>query len=152
MSDAPRADSWKVLAKMAGNPGAFAASGAVASAAASCILRNQLLHGISTTEQLANLGRIVGPEAIAAAIEPMAGFEIQHLIANITGRTHADGALEAKAARRLLLSIAQGERQEPPISPALPKAPSRTLRRHHFSGASRQGRDGNLMPPKASTA
>ncbi len=152
MSDALRADSWRLLAKIVSNPGAFAASGAVASAAASGILRNQLLHGISTAEQLADLGRIVGTEAIVAAIEPMAGFEIQHVIANITARTHADGALEAKAARRLLLSIARGACQEVPAASVLPKSPSRTLRRHHFSGASRQSRDGNLMPPKASMA
>lgn len=152
MSDAPRADSWKILAKIASNPRAFGASGAVASAAVSGILRNQLLHGISTAEQLADLGRIVGTEAIVAAIEPMAGFEIQHVIANITARGHADGALEAKAARRLLLSIAQGTCQELPGALALPKPPGRTLRRHHFSGASRLGRDGNLMPPNASTA
>ncbi len=37
MPDAPRADAWKLLAKIAANPAAFAASGAVASATGASI-------------------------------------------------------------------------------------------------------------------
>lgn len=143
MHDAPRADPWTLLAKIAANPSAFAASGAVAAAAATGIMRNQLLHGTHSLTQLGELGRALGADRLTAAIQLLAGFEVQHVLTNIGGRGQSDGALETHAARRLLLRLAQGD--EAPPAPPPPKPPTRTLHRHHFSGA-RRTRDGNLQP------
>ncbi len=147
MPDAPRADAWKLLAKIAANPAAFAASGAVASATGASILRNQLLHGVMSISQLTELSAIVGEEALSAAIHVLAGFEIQHVLTNISAGGRSNGALECEAARRLLLGLAAGIDTFPMTAAAqAPKPAMRTLRRHYFSGASRQ-RDRNLQPP-----
>lgn len=55
---------------------------------------------------------------------------------------------------RVLIANSTTDRDNLPRSLAAeaPRSPGRTLRRHHFSGASRLGRDGNLMSPNANTA
>lgn len=138
-------DGWTLLARIAANPQAFSACDTTAALSSLLLLRSQLVQGVSSRADLAELAAVVGAAAMTEVIDNLAGYEALRVVENIGGDAALGANRGAAAARRWLLDcLAHPEASTPSETPLheaetfiAPPAASRALRRHRAMGARR---------------
>lgn len=144
-------NGWTLLARIAANPGTFHACDTTAALSALLLLRSQLVQGVSSGKDLAELASVVGDAAMREVINNLASYEALRVVDNIGASHLLVGSRGAAAARRCLLACLE-DPEHLPAEPAAPSAKtsahaneafvapplaSRALRRHRAMGARR---------------
>jgi len=138
----PHTDGWTLIARMAAHKQRFNACTAMAQSAALLLLRNQLMTGVRTVDELRGVTEAVGDNVMTGAIGAMAAYEVRRVLNNVAPGGDA-GSLSPGDARRALAQLAclgaapaQGESSES----AVVFEPTRPLRNHKAMGARRRER------------
>jgi len=132
---AQQIDGWALLARIASRRDQFSACEQTAALAASLLLRNQLVRGVSSETQFQALAETVGSQVMLEVIRDLAGYEAARVLRNMQPPDRPAERLSPDAARRRLSELAQqGGGDTPSVTLA---EPVRTLRRHRSLGARR---------------
>ena len=119
-------DGWRLLARIAARPDAFASCETTARLAALLLIRTQLVQGIVNKRDFLVLARSIGEETMAEVLDNLASYEALRIADNVGWQ--AAGARSAAAARRWLIGCLQA---------AGDAATSQRLRHHRAMGATR---------------
>ncbi len=122
-------DGWRLLARIAARPDAFAGCETTARLAALLLIRTQLVQGIVNKRDFLLLARSIGEEAMAEVIDNLANYEALRVADNVGW--DAPGARTAATARRWLIGCLQS------AADATTAQPRQNLRRHRAMGATR---------------
>jgi len=122
-------DGWRLLARIAARPDAFAGCETTARLAALLLIRTQLVQGVVNKRDFLVLARSIGEETMAEVLDNLASYEALRIADNVGWE--AAGARSAAAARRWLIGCLHGE------SSAVASQPRECLRRHRAMGATR---------------
>src|SRR5262245_15474730 len=98
-------DGWRLLARIAARPDAFAGCETTARLAALLLIRTQLVQGVVNKRDFLLLARSIGEEAMAEVIDNLANYEALRVADN--GGWEASGARTAATARRWLIGCLQ---------------------------------------------
>jgi hypothetical protein len=138
----PHTDGWALIARMAAQRQRFTACTAMAQSAALLLLRNQLMTGVRTVDDLRGVTEAVGDDVMAGAIGAMAVYEVRRILNNV-GAGGNPGALSPGDARRALAQLACSGRAPAPVESsesAVVFEPARPLRNHKAMLARRRER------------
>lgn len=122
-------DGWRLLARIAARPDAFAGCETTARLAALLLIRTQLVQGVVNKRDFLALARSIGEETMSEVLDNLAGYEALRIADNVGWET--PGARSAAAARRWLIGCLHTA-GEPAAS-----RPRDGLRRHRAMGATR---------------
>jgi hypothetical protein len=122
-------DGWRLLARIAARPDAFAGCETTARLAALLLIRTQLVQGVVNKRDFLALARSIGEETLTEVLDNLAGYEALRIADNVGW--DAPGARSAAAARRWLIGYLQT------AADAAAPRPRDTLRRHRAMGATR---------------
>ena len=121
-------DGWRLLARIAARPDAFAGCETTARLAALLLIRTQLVQGIVNKRDFLVLARSIGEETMVEVLDNIAGYEALRVADNVGWQ--AAGARSAAAARRWLIGCLQSAGDAS-------SQPRERLRRHRAMGATR---------------
>ena len=122
-------DGWRLLARIAARPDAFAGCETTARLAALLLIRTQLVQGVVNKRDFLALARTIGEETMSEVLDNLVGYEALRIADNVGWE--APGARSAAAARRWLIGFLHNA-GEPAAS-----RPREGLRRHRAMGATR---------------
>jgi hypothetical protein len=122
-------DGWRLLARIAARPDAFAGCETTARLAALLLIRTQLVQGVVHKRDFLVLASSIGEEPMAEVLNNLAGYEALRVADNVGWQ--AVGARSAAAARRWLIGCLQT------AGDAAASQPRQSLRRHSAMGARR---------------
>jgi hypothetical protein len=127
-------DGWAVLARAAANKECFAQSAAIADTTAFLILRNQLMLGVRSGEDVARMTAAVGPAVMEGAVRALASYEVRRILDNIDAGA---ARLTPEDARQRLLDFVPNAAARPPAALAFDPPAIQPMRRHKALGARR---------------
>jgi hypothetical protein len=124
----PKLNVWDLWSRLAANTARFEASAEVAETAALYVICNHLARA-QDAAQLRAISDIVGPEAIAAAVDALSPWEAARILTSFDPKAVDLKPSHARVA--LAAFILSGQAHEAPAPPA------RQMRRHKAIGARR---------------
>ena len=122
-------DGWRLLARIAARPDAFAGCETTARLAALLLIRTQLVQGVVNKRDFLTLTRTIGEDTMSEVLDNLVGYEALRIADNVGWE--APGARSAAAARRWLIGCLHTAGE--PAASRLREG----LRRHRAMGATR---------------